>query len=139
MPQGNKIADAALRIPCNSDNFLKVWFELLRPVHKLTQRESDVAVALIKRWYDLRDTIKDDKQLNILLFSAQTKKEIREELGLAKPHMSTIMVRLRQRMIIVNGRLNYRYIPNFQKGVPFRLMFILENAETTRTDNKEDV
>jgi hypothetical protein len=139
MSQGNKIADTALMVPCNSENFLKVWFELLRPVHKLTQRESDVAVLLVSRWYKLKETVKDDKQLNMLLFSAQTKKEMCEELGMAKSHMSMVLSRLKQRMIIKDGKLNYRYIPVYEEGVPYRLMFIMENAKATRTDNQEDV
>lgn len=139
MPQGTKIADAALKIPCTNENFLRVWFDLLKPVHKLTQREIDVAIAFVKRWYELRDTVRDDKQLNRLLLSAQEKKEIMASLGLSKSHMHLIMTKLKQRRIVVDGKLNYRYIPNYQPGIPFRLMFILENAETTRTDNKEDV
>ena len=139
MSQGNKIADTALMVPCNSENFLKVWSELLRPVHKLTQRESDVAVLLVSRWYKLKETVKDDKQLNMLLFSAQTKKEMCEELGMAKSHMSMVLSRLKQRMIIKDGKLNYRYIPVYEEGVPYRLMFIMENAKATRTDNQEDV
>lgn len=135
-PQGVKIADSALWIPCTKETFLKVWFDLLRPVHKLTKKEMEVAVCFVKHWYKLRDTVRDDKQLNQLLFSPQEKAEICNELGLSPQHMRKIMVKLRQRMIVVNDKLNYRFIPNYTEGQPFRLMFLIGNAETVRTNNQ---
>lgn len=126
-----KIADTALRIPCTKESFLKVWFDFLRPVHRLTQKETDVAICFVKHWYKLRDTVKDDRQLNQLLFSPQEKAAICEELGLSPQHMRKIMVKLRQRHIVVNDTLNYSYIPKYTEGSPFRLMFIFEDAKTT--------
>lgn len=128
-PQG-KIADAALKIPCTKESFLKVWFDLLHPVHKLTQKETEVAISFVKHWYKLQSTVKDDKQLNQLLFSPQEKAAICEELGLSPQHMRKIMVKLRQRHIVVNDKLNYRYIPHYTEGSPFRLMFIIDDAKT---------
>ena len=126
-----KIADAALRIPCTSDNFLRIWFDLLRPIHKLTAKETEVAVCLVKNWYRLQTTVKDDKQLNQLLFSPENKASMCQEIGISPQHMRKIMMKLKQRYIIVNNKLNYRFIPQYTEGRPFRLMFILENAETT--------
>lgn len=137
--QGIKIADAALRIPCTEDTFLKVFFDLLRPIHKLTPKEIEVAVCFVKHWYKLSNTVKDDKQLNQLLFSPQEKALICEELGLTPQHLRKILVKFRQRMIIVNGKLNYRYIRHYTEGKPFRLMFIIDNAETTRANNQQNV
>ena len=135
MTSGVKIADTALRIPCTKETFIRTWFNLLRPVHKLTQKEMEVAVCFVQHWYKLRNTVTDDKQLNQLLFSAQEKAEICNELGLSPQHMRKIMVKLRQHMIIVNGKLNYRYIPAYKEGTPYRLMFIIDDAEATRTNH----
>lgn len=131
MQPTGKIADTALRIPCTKESFLKVWFDLLRPVHKLTQKETEVAISFVEHWHKLQSTVKDDKQLNQLLFSPQEKALICQELGLSPQHMRKIMVKLRQRHIIVNDRLNYRYIPSYTEGTPFRVMFIIDDAKTT--------
>lgn len=143
-PEREKIADVALRIPCTQESFHKVWFDLLRSIHRLTQKETEVAVCFVKHWNKLKDTVKDDKQLNQLLFSPQEKAEICKELDITPQHMRKIMVKLKQRHIVVNGKLNYRYIPKYKPGTPFRLMFIIDdtftvNAETTGTNNQQNV
>lgn len=131
MPPGNKIADTALRIPCSKERFLYRFFDLLRPVHQLTQKEMEVAVCFVEHWYKLQATVKDDKQLNQLLFSVQEKTQICQELGLSAQHMRKIMMKLKQRNIIINGKLNYRFIPHHEEGSPYRIMFIIDDAETT--------
>lgn len=136
MPTGAKIASTALRIPCTKKTFLKVWFDMLRPVHRLTPAEMKVAVCFVEHWYKLSETIKDDEQLNMVLFSPQEKKKIYEEVGISYDHMRAIIIKLRQRGIIKNGKLNYRYIPKYEAGQPYRLIFIIDDTETSRTDNK---
>lgn len=136
MQPGTKIADSALRIPCTKDTFLKTWFDLLRPIHRLTPSEIKVAICFVEHWYKLRQTITDDEQLNQILFSPKEKRKVCEEVGLSPAHMRNVIIRLRQRGIIKNGRLYYRYIPIRTEGAPYRLMFIIDDAETTGTNNK---
>lgn len=136
MQPGIKIADSVLRIPCSRESFLKVWFDLLRPIHRLTPTEIKVAICFVEHWYKLRQTITDDEQLNQILLSPKEKQKIGEEVGLSPAHMRNAIVRLRQRGIIKNGKLYYRYIPIRQDGTPYRLMFIIDDAEATGTNNK---
>lgn len=133
-----KIADAALRVPCTKDTFLKVWFDLLRPVHKLTAKETEVAVCLVRNWFKLRNTVKDDKQLNMILFSSDYKAEMCKEIGMSSQHMRKVMIKLRQREVIKDGKLNYRFIPTATDGKPLRLMFIIttEDAKVPGTDTQ---
>ena len=131
-----KIADAALKVPCTKERFLEVWFDLLRPIHKLTAKETEVAACLVRNWFKLRRTVKDDEQLNQLLFSAPYKAEMCKEVGISSQHMRKIMIKLKQRHVIEGKKLNYRYIPMSTDGKPFRLMFIIENAEVSGTNTQ---
>ena len=131
-----KIAGKALKIPCTTKNFLKVWFDLLRPVHRLTPTEMRVAAAFVEHWYALSKTIKDDEQLNMILFSPKEKQKIYEEVGISYSHMRAAVIKLKQRGIIKNGKLNYSYIPIRQEGSPYRLIFIIDDSESAGTNNK---
>ena len=132
-----KMAGKALRIPCTKQSFLKVWFDLLRPVHRLTPTEMKVAAAFVEHWYALRKTISNEDQLNMILFSPKEKQKIYEEVGISYSHMRAAIIKLKQRGIIKNGRLNYQYIPIKEEGAPYRLIFILDESEPVIRANNQ--
>ena len=130
-----KFADAALQVPCTPESFVRIWFELLRIRHRLTTREMDVAAALVKKWFILRESTTDDLVLNKTLFSKETKREICADLGITEAHFRTVFQQLKINGIVENGRLNPQYIPKYKKGTPFRLVFIISDAGGIRKDN----
>ena len=115
-PPAGKIADAALSIPCTSDNFLKVWFDLLRPIHKLTDREIEVVELFLKKRHELSKKVTDEELLDKVVMGEDIKKEIREALGITLAHFQVIMSKLRKNKVIENNKLNPFYIPRLSKG-----------------------
>lgn len=102
-----------VRIPCTLDNsFFKHWFAFLTPFHKLTERESEIAAALIKYRYELGKVIKDDNILDKVVMGEDTKKKIREECNISSPHFQVILGKLKKNKVIIDGRINPRFIPN---------------------------
>jgi hypothetical protein len=75
-----KKANNAIRIPTSlKDDFFKWWFKFLKPLHKLTDRESDVAAAFLKHRYELSKVIQDNTILDRVTMSEDVRKKIRKE------------------------------------------------------------
>lgn len=131
-----KIINAALRVPCKPENFIRVWFEFLKPVHKLTDKEADVAAQFVIHYMELSKDISDEEHINAILFSKKTKNQICQTLGLKQPYFRTILQNLRRNKVIVNGKLEKKYVPSYVPGQKFRLMFIFDDAALSGTNNQ---
>lgn len=105
--------DSVILMPCNDlTSFYKKWFELLRPFHHLTDREIDVAAAFVRQRYELSKKISDPDLLDQVLWSEQSRKEIRESCNMTQAHFQMVVSSLRKCRMIIDNRINPRYIPN---------------------------
>ena len=112
-----------------SGRFFRIWLEFLRPFHKLTERETDVMAAFLKERYELSKVVSDQEVLNRLTMSEDTKKKIRETCNISQTHFQVIMTKLKKNSIIVNNRINPKFIPRVDKdskGFQLLLAFDLE-------------
>ena len=117
-----------VRVPCSLDkSFFRYWFMFLEPFHKLTDREIDVITAFVKQRYELSKVIKDNDILDKVTMSEDTKKKVREECNMTLPHFQVIMGKLRKNKVIVNGKINPRFIPNINEETDtFQLLLLFE-------------
>ena len=117
-----------VRIPCSlSNSFFKYWFKFLRPFHKLTDREIDVITSFVKQRYELSKVIKDNEILDKVTMSEDTKKKVREECNITLPHFQVIMGKLKKNKVIIDGRINPRFIPNIDEDTgTFQLLLLFE-------------
>ena len=117
-----------VRIPCSLDkSFFKFWFMFLEPFHKLTNREIDVITSFVKQRYELSKVIKDSEILDRVTMGEDTKKKVREECNITLPHFQVIMGKLRKNKVIVDGKINPRFIPNIDEGTDtFQLLLLFE-------------
>lgn len=124
----NKKANNVVRIPCSLDgSFFRYWFLFLKPFHKLTDREIDVITAFVKHRYELSKVIKDDEILDKVVMSEDTKRKVREECNITLPHFQVIMGKLRSSKVIVDGKINPRFIPNIvEEDGFFKLLLLFE-------------
>lgn len=123
-----------LNIPCTGKNFFRWWFELLKPVHHLTDREADVIAAFVKKRYELSKSITDTKLLDEILMQEKYKREVREEAGVSSAFFQVIMGKLRQNKVIKDGKINPLYLPPLKDGDVACLTFVLKMDETGRSD-----
>lgn len=123
-----KGVDNVVRIPCKLDySFFKMWFMFLQPFHHLTEREMEVATSLVKQRYELSKVVSDNDILDRLVMSEDTKRKVREECNITLPHFQVIMGKLRKNNIIVDGKLNPRYIPRvIEENGSFKLMLLFD-------------
>jgi hypothetical protein len=117
-----------IRIPTSlSVNFFKLWLMFLEPFHKLTKREIDVAASFVKQRYELSKVIKDSEILDRVTMSEDTKKKVREECNITLPHFQVIMGKLRKNKVIIEGKINPRFIPNIDEETgTFQLLLLFE-------------
>lgn len=123
-----KKANNVIRIPTSLDGkFFRYWFMFLQPFHKLTERETDVITAFVKHRYELSKVIKDEDILDRVTMSEDTKKKVREECDITLPHFQVIMGKLRKNGVIIDGKINPRFIPNIsEESGHFQLMLLFE-------------
>lgn len=117
-----------IRIPTSlSVNFFKLWLMFLEPFHKLTKREIDVAASFVKQRYELSKVIKDSEILDRVTMSEDTKKKVREECNITLPHFQVILGKLRKNKVIVDGKINPKFIPNINaNNDAFQLLLLFE-------------
>lgn len=117
-----------VRVPCSlSKSFFRYWFMFLEPFHKLTDREIDVITSFVKQRYELSKVIKDNEILDKVTMSEDTKKKVREECNITLPHFQVIMGKLRKNKVIIDGKINPRFIPNINEETgTFQLLLLFE-------------
>ena len=105
-------ANNVVRIPTSlNGNFFRYWFQFLEPFHNLTHREIDVASEFLKYRWELSKVIKDEDLLDKIVMNSDTKKQIRERCNLTLQHFQIILGKLRKSKIIIDDKLNPRFIP----------------------------
>lgn len=117
-----------VRVPCSlSGSFFRYWFKFLESFHKLTDREIDVITSFVKQRYELSKVIKDNEILDKVTMSEDTKKKVREECNITLPHFQVIMGKLRKNKVIIDGKINPRFIPNIDEETgTFQLLLLFE-------------
>ena len=107
-----------VRIPTSLDGkFFRYWFEFLEPLHKLTGREIDVIASFVKQRYELSKVIKDSDILERVTMSEDTKKKVREDCSMSLAHFQVIMGKLRKNKVIIDNKINPRFIPQITEGM----------------------
>jgi hypothetical protein len=119
-----------VRIPTTKEKFFKYWFEFLKPFHNLTNREIEVISSFVKHRYKLSLNITSEELLNKVLMSEETKKSVREDCGITSSHFQVIMSKLREKKIIIDDKINPKFIPNITKDEGnFKFMLLFDFIE----------
>ena len=123
-----KKANNIIRIPTSiNGKFFRYWFMFLEPFHNLTEREIDIIASFVKQRYLLSKVIKDTEILDRVTMSEDTKKKVREECNISLPHFQVIMGKLRKNKVIIDGKINPRFIPNIDEDAgAFQLLLLFE-------------
>ena len=127
--------DNVLNIPTSlKGKFFKHWFKFLLPYHGLTDREMDVAAAFLLKRYELSKVISDANIVESVLMNEETKRNIRESCDVKHQHFQVIMSKLRKAKIIVDNKINPRFIPNVkEENGNFKLLLLFTFDDVTTT------
>lgn len=110
-----KKPDNVVFIPGDIDSFFRNWFEFLKPFHHLTDRECDIAAAFVKLRWELGQNISDQDLLDKVLMTNESKQIVKDRCGTTMQHFQVIMSKLKKNRVIIDGKLNPKFIPNLQK------------------------
>jgi hypothetical protein len=117
-----------VRIPTSlNGKFFKYWFEFLKPYHNLTDGEMNVIASFVKHRYELSKVITDDNILDKVTMSEDTKKKVREECNITLSHFQVLMGKLRKRGMIIDGKINPKFIPRIkEENGNFKLLLLFD-------------
>lgn len=106
-----------VKIPCSlsDSSFFRHWLNFLKPFHKLTNNEMNVMAGLLKARFELSKVITDAVILDKVTLSDDTKNKVREECNIKMPHFKVVLHKLKKSGVIVNDRINQRFIPNIKE------------------------
>ncbi len=125
-------ANNVIRIPTSlNGKFFRYWFDFLRPFHTLSNRDIDIIACFVKHRYELSKIIKDNTILDNVTMSEDIKKKVREECNVTLSHFKVIMMKLRKKKVIVDGKINPRFIPNIvEEDGYFKLLLLFDLKES---------
>ncbi len=125
--------NGAIRIPASlKGSFFRRWFEFLEPIHKLTEREMDVIAALVKQRYELSKVVFDEDLLDKIVMSEDSRKKVMRECNISLAHFQVVLGRLRKNKIIVDNKINKKFIPQIQedaKEFKYLLYFDMNDSQ----------
>lgn len=102
----------------------------LEPFHKLTPREQEVITGFVRHRHRLSKVIKDKEILEKVVMSDDIRKKVREECQINLPYFQVILGKLRTNQIIVDNKLNPKFIPNLEEGEDtFKLLLLFDIAK----------
>ena len=122
----NRSINNAIRIPATRSDFFVYWFKFLRPFHNLTEQGIKVAAALVENRYRLAKSISDNEILDAIAFNTDSKRQIREKYGINPAHFNMILSNLKKAKVIVDNKINPKFIPNVNDGDNFQLLITFE-------------
>lgn len=104
--------------------FFEYWLSFIKPLHKLTAREIDVAASFLRQRYKLSKVISDPELLDKITMSDETKRKIREECNVSQAHFQVIMTELKKNKFIVDGKIYQKFIPKIDEGSDYANLLI---------------
>lgn len=113
---GTGRANNVIRISTSlQGKFFRIWVEFLTPLHKLTNREKDVVAAFLKARFELSKSVTDDALLDKIVMS-DVKDQIKADCNVSDAFFQVILGKLRKTGVIVDGRINPKFIPKNLKA-----------------------
>lgn len=130
-----------IKVPSSVDDgtFFHWWIRFLTPFHALTDREMDVAAALFHRRFELSKTVADPVLLDKLVLNADSRSVIEKRLNLKHGYMNTILTRLRRSGVVLEDRLNPKFIPDIkpdESGKAFSVLLFFDFSHAKRDKEK---
>lgn len=112
-------------------SFFLYWFQFLRPLHHLTDKEISVAAAFLKERYELSKDIVNPEVIDRILFSSEYRVKIKEQCNLSSTHLQVILNKFRKNKVIINNRINPKLIPKLDGSGVYNLLLSFNLKDTS--------
>ena len=111
-----------IRIPTQRSKFFEYWFKFLGPFHNLTDKEITVAAALVENRCKIAKSVINKDMLDQLSLSIESRKAVREKCNITPAHFNVILGKLKKSKIIIDNRINPKFIPNVNDDNNFQML-----------------
>lgn len=121
-------ANNNIRVPCKLDiTFFQYWLTLLKPYHKLTDKEVSVLANFLLKRYELSNKVSDNDLLDKITLSDEIKKEVQTNCNMPTQYFQVMLSKFRKRGILVDNKINPKFIPRVVQGeTNFKLLFLFD-------------
>lgn len=115
------------RIHTSKKQIFRFWLEFLKPYHKLRQKEIEALGLMLYYRYELSREVLNIDLVDKLLFSTDTRKQIRADLGDMDPKVfNNLLTALRKKGVLDKKNIiNPGLIPDMSED-GFKLVFNFE-------------
>jgi len=120
--------------------FFRTWVEVLTPWHKLAPRERDVFARILEQYYILRKKVDDPELIAEFLWTNASRKDMRESLGVSRPHFQLMLTALRRQGVLEGDKINPRYLPHLSEdpNLGLYIFFDWSTKNNPVSENKQD-
>lgn len=121
------------RIRTSKRKLFKYWLEFLKPYHKLAHKELEALSLMLYYRHELSKEVLNPDLIDKLLFSPDTRKQIRNDLGGMnnKVFNNLLTVLRRKKVLSKDNKILPALIPNMdEEESGFKLIFNFEIDET---------
>lgn len=111
----------------------RYWLEFLKPYHKLRNKEIEALALLLYYRYELSREISNEKMVDMILFSTETRSKIRVELdNMSQKVFNNLLTSLRKKGVLTkDNQIHKSLIPKMgEKG--FELIFNFKVKDETK-------
>ena len=134
----NNINVKNLNVP--KKKFFMYWLQLLKPYHKLRDKEIEMLGLFLNKRHELSQKINDDDLIDTLLFDKIYKDQIRKEMNYSSHQVfNNMLSSLRSKGVIINGKINKGLIPVLSEDSNnFKLIFNFNIQDEVRLTTEKD-
>lgn len=129
-----------ISLKCEDFNqFIKVWITFLKPFHRLTPSESDVAARILVQYFKLKASVPDQNILYELLWTSKSRKDIMDSLKISRAWFQMVLSTLKSSGFLEGNRINPRYIPHITDESRFLLDIVFDWSSPSKPiDNEKE-
>lgn len=120
--KNGKIANINVDLP---GLFLR-WVELTKPFHMLAPQHSELLGMLLYHNYILSRSVTDEDLVWKMVFSYDTKSEIKDAMGIKGQQLQNLLTILRKKGVVKDNKVVNTYVPNLEPNAKsFSIIFNL--------------
>lgn len=94
--------------------FFRTWLVWLRPLHRLTEKEMDIAALMLEGMQFLSSRVKDEKKRGRIVTSLESRKRMSDMIGMSDQYFGMLISGLKKKGFIQGDGINPQYIPRIE-------------------------
>lgn len=108
--------DKIVRRDVSVKKFYGEWLLWLRPLHKLTDREMEIAALMLECMQYLSSKVRDEAKRGKIVTSIESRKAMSDMIGMSDQYFGMLYGGLRKKGFIIGDVINPLFIPRIESG-----------------------